>query len=249
MRGREESIVAIVALFASALLPAAASADPGAGAAPRSISAPSRAVGATVGRLVTPVRARLRLDRPRPSRRVSVQTSWSGQPTTLLVLDSKTYRGREWLEVLLPDRPNGTSGWVPRERLVLHRIPYWIEVSTGRRTVSVYRRGRLVRRFRAVVGAPSTPTPRGLAAVYERNRQPDPSAFLGTWVLALTIQSNVLKRFEGGTGRVGIHGRSGASLRDPLGSARSHGCIRIGNGPVSWVAAHVRAGTPVRLRR
>jgi lipoprotein-anchoring transpeptidase ErfK/SrfK len=113
--------------------------------------------------------------------------------------------------------------------------------------VTVYRSGRLVRRYRAVVGAPATPTPHGLAAIYERDRQPDPHAFVGTWVLALTILSDVLEHFEGGIGRVGIHGRGGASLVDHLGSARSHGCIRVSNGPVDWMAAHVPVGTPVRI--
>jgi lipoprotein-anchoring transpeptidase ErfK/SrfK len=33
-----------------------------------------------------------------------------------------------------------------------------------------------------------------------------------------------------------------------LGSARSHGCIRIDNDKVSWMAASVPAGTPVRIK-
>ncbi|MBS1676354.1 MAG: L,D-transpeptidase [Actinobacteria bacterium] len=86
-------------------------------------------------------------------------------------------------------------------------------------------RTRLDRSARA--RPPSTPTPRGLAAIYERDRQPDPRDFVGTWVLALTARSDVLKHFEGGTGRIGIHGRAGASLLDPLGSARSHGCVAM----------------------
>jgi hypothetical protein len=105
-----------------------------------------------------------------------------------------------------------------------------------------------VRRFRAVVGAPATPTPHGLAAIYERNRQPYAGGFLGPWALPLTIHSNVLLSFGGGPGRVGLHGRAGASLSDPLGSARSHGCVRVDNRHVSWMAAKLRPGTPVRLR-
>ncbi len=226
-----------------------AAAEPGPEATPAAaIAAPSRAAGATVARLVAPVRARVSIDRASPTRAVAVQTSWSGQPTILLVLASATHGGREWVRVLLPERPNGSSAWVPSEYVVLGHTPYWVEVSTGHRTVSVYKGGHLARRYRAVVGKPSTPTPRGLAAIYERDRQPDPHAFVGTWVLALTAESDVLKHFEGGTGRIGIHGRAGASLLDPLGSARSHGCIRISNAPVNWIAAHVPAGAPVRIR-
>jgi lipoprotein-anchoring transpeptidase ErfK/SrfK len=106
-----------------------------------------------------------------------------------------------------------------------------------------------VRRFRAVVGKPSTPTPLGLFAVYERARQPDPDAFLGPWALHLTAHSNVLEDYGGGPGRVALHGRSGASLRDPLGTAASHGCVRVRNGDIRWLAKVAAPGTPVLIER
>jgi lipoprotein-anchoring transpeptidase ErfK/SrfK len=214
----------------------------------RIVRRPSRAHGSTVARIVAPVLARSRVRSKRRGWRLGVETAWSGQPQTLLVLRSTVHRGRQWLRVLLPLRPNGSKGWVPRDRVALARTRYWIDVRTGARRVTVYRDGKRVRRFRAVVGAPATPTPTGLAAIYERNRQPDPGAFLGPWALPLTIMSNVLENYGGGPGRVGIHGRSGASLADPLGSARSHGCIRIDNHHVAWMAASIPAGTPVRIR-
>jgi lipoprotein-anchoring transpeptidase ErfK/SrfK len=107
----------------------------------------------------------------------------------------------------------------------------------------------LVRRFRAVVGKPSTPTPLGLFAVYDRARQPDPDAFLGPWALHLTAHSNVLEDYGGGPGRVALHGRSGASLRDPLGTAASHGCVRVRNGDIRWLAKVAAPGTPVLIER
>jgi lipoprotein-anchoring transpeptidase ErfK/SrfK len=59
--------------------------------------------------------------------------------------------------------------------------------------------------------------------------------------------SKVLFNFGGGPGCVSIHGRGGASLIDPLGSAASHGCIRINNGRVDWMASHLSQGTPVQI--
>jgi hypothetical protein len=209
------------------------------------LSAPSRLQGATVARIVTPVFARTSLTRPRGGRRLTVQTNWSGEPEYLLVLADATRGGREWVEVLLPDRPDGSTGWVPREEVALGHTPWWVQVSTGSREVTVFRDGRQVRSFRAVVGAPATPTPHGLGAIYERDRQPDPHGFVGPWALPLTLLSDKLHHFEGGEGRVAIHGRDGASLLDPLGTAASHGCIRIPNGAVRWMAARVPAGTPV----
>jgi lipoprotein-anchoring transpeptidase ErfK/SrfK len=165
------------------------------------------------------------------------------------VLDSATRRGQEWVKLLLAVRPNGTSGWVPRDHVVLSRTPYWVDIRIGRRLLTVYREGKRLRRFGAVVGKPSAPTPLGLAAIYEVNRQANAGGFLGSWVLPLTSLSNVLKNFGGGPGRVAIHGRGGASFSDPLGSARSHGCVRVNNGHISWMAAHVPVGTPVQTRR
>jgi lipoprotein-anchoring transpeptidase ErfK/SrfK len=222
--------------------------EPPAAEQPFDVPAPSRAKGSTVARIVAPTFARTRLSSPKRGRTLRTATAWSGQPQVLLVLDSATVDGRDWVKVLLPYRPNGSAGWVPRDRVALHRTRYWVSIHVRARRVTVYRNGKRVRRFRAVVGAPATPTPRGLAAIYERNRQPDPGAFLGPWALPLTSLSEVLESYGGGPGRVAIHGRAGASLRDPLGSARSHGCIRVNNDDVNWMAARVPVGTPVRIK-
>ncbi len=109
------------------------------------------------------------------------------------------------------------------------------------------RDGRPVRRFSAVVGAPGTPTPRGRFAIYEIARQSDPFGFLGPVALHLTAHSDVLANFGGGPGRVALHGRGGASLLDPLGSAASHGCIRVDSRRIAWLAGGARPGVPVTI--
>ncbi len=231
------------------LLPAAGAhaATPPAGGKP-TIHPPSRVHGSVVARIVAPSFVRARLDSPRRGRWVTPQTSWSAQPQRLLVLAGATYAGRRWVKVLLAVRPNGSAGWVQLDRVLLGRTRYWVDVRTRSRRVTVFRDGRPVVRFRAVVGAPATPTPHGLAAIYEANRQPNPNGFLGPWALSLTALSRVLESYGGGPGRVAIHGRGGASFRDPLGTARSHGCIRVNNGRIAWMARRVPIGTPVRLR-
>jgi len=214
------------------------------------VAPPDREDGAVTARVVAAAHARVAPgEEQRALWRAGTVTGWSRQPQTLLVLRSAEHGGRQWLKVLLPIRPNGTAGWIPADNAVLARSGYWIDVRLRARRVVVLRDGQRLRRFRAVVGAPGTPTPRGLAAIYERNAQPDPRGFLGPWALSLTALSRVLESYGGGPGRVAIHGRGGASLRDPLGSARSHGCIRIGNRAVRWLARHVPPGTPVRIRR
>lgn len=180
--------------------------------------------------------------------RATGTTRWSGTEQRLMVLTSRTVKGHEWLKVRLPMRPNGLSGWIPRDRVQLSHSRRFILIDLSRRRLSIYAPGRRLTRFRVVVGAPSTPTPRGLFAIYDRVRQSDPDGFTGPWVLPITAHSEQLRQFDGGPGVVGLHGRDGASLLDPLGSARSHGCIRMTNSRIRHLS-RIMKGTAVRIRR
>jgi lipoprotein-anchoring transpeptidase ErfK/SrfK len=165
----------------------------------------------------------------------------------LLVLGTRSDdSGAVWLRVLLPRRPNGSSAWIPADATELGQTSWRIEISTEQRTVTVFDDGSRVRSFPAVVGAPATPTPHGHFALFERIPLP-PTGFLGSWAIHLTGFSDVIEHFEGGDGELALHGRGGASLRDPLGSARSHGCIRITNGAIGFIASHAPLGTPVLI--
>jgi hypothetical protein len=209
------------------------------------VTPPSRRHGGWVAKVLRDTYAR---DRPAAGRRRSVRTTIAGYyAQELLVLERRTDDGRTWLKVRLPTRPNTAAGWIPADAVRLRHTDVWVQVRTRARTVDVYRAGRLVRSVRAVVGAPATPTPHGLFAVLLSAPQRDPRGFVGPWALHLTAHSDVLDDYGGGPGRVAIHGRAGDSLLDPLGSARSHGCIRVSNEPVAWLARTLRAGTPVRV--
>lgn len=178
---------------------------------------------------------------------VPAVTPW-GTPDELLVLGKRTNsEGHTWLRVRLDVRPNGSAVWLDGQDVTVHRDSWRILVSRKRRRLTVYRDGRVAKVFRVVVGKRSTPTPVGLFAIAAELRQPDPKAFVGAWVLPLTAHSRVLRRFDGGDGQIALHGRGGASLLDPLGTARSHGCIRLANATVGWIATHVPVGTPVRV--
>jgi hypothetical protein len=156
--------------------------------------------------------------------------------------------GALWLKVALARRPNGASAWVPSDNMLLWRTTWRVEISTATRTVVVRHAGQVARRFRAVVGAPATPTPHGLFAIAERFPPPPGNDFYGPEVLALTAFSNVYETFGGGPGVVALHGRGGASLATPLGSAGSHGCVRVENAQIDFLAHVAEAGTPVVIR-
>lgn len=214
------------------------------------------ATGSVVGRPTSKVAWRAELLGPtgvfggisdaRSKARISVGPA---QATWLLVLGAaRADGGRCWVRVRLPWRPNDASGWVDASRLILRPTAWRIVVSVARRSLTVYRGEGLVRRVRVVVGAHSTPTPLGLFSIIGAWRSP-PTAFLGSWILPLTAHSTALHEFDGGDGTIGIHGRGGASLLDPLGSARSHGCIRLDNSAIDWLVSRIGAralsGIPV----
>jgi lipoprotein-anchoring transpeptidase ErfK/SrfK len=180
---------------------------------------------------------------------IGTAAPWSGGRNQLLVLGSKhDSAGRTWLHVELTQRPNGSAGWMLADFAEVSPTRYHVIISLSKRTLSLYRSGKLVKTVSSVVGAPGTPTPTGFFAVSTAVPQPDPTGFYGPWVLHLNAFSNVYKTFEGGDGVIGIHGRDGASLQNPLGTAESHGCVRVDNDVVSLLAHVAGPGTPVEIR-
>ena len=139
---------------------------------------------------------------------VGARARWDRGPSALLVLGTRgDGHGRLWLRVRLPSRPNVTSGWIPAGLTQLSTTSYRVEVSVRPRLVRLLDRGRVIRRYDAVVGRPYWPTPHGLFAVSERVPQPDPHGILGPWALVLTAFSPTLTAFGGGPGQVALHGR------------------------------------------
>ena len=67
--------------------------------------------------------------------------------------------GRQWLKVMLPGRPNSSTGWIHRSETRETVTGWHIVVRRWARDVTVYYHGRRATSFRAVVGKPSTPTP------------------------------------------------------------------------------------------
>jgi lipoprotein-anchoring transpeptidase ErfK/SrfK len=177
--------------------------------------------------------------------RVSASRPITGGQTVLPVSDRATARGVRWLRVMVPGRPNGRSGWIKQRGTALRKTGWHLVVRTSSRRVLVYRHGRLVRTFSAIVGKASTPTPRGHFFVEESVRMLPGSAG-GPFALALSARSNVLQEFDGGPGQIGIHGV--ANLGGTPGTAVSHGCVRLDNGSIGWLAARIAPGVPVTIR-
>jgi lipoprotein-anchoring transpeptidase ErfK/SrfK len=176
---------------------------------------------------------------------VAAQRPITGEQTTLPVIArSIGAGGTRWLQVMLPGRPDGLTGWISQQSTRPLVTPWRIVVDLSARRVMAYIDGRRVKSFQAVVGKISTPTPTGEFFV-EEVLQMAPGEAGGPFALALSARSNVLQEFEGGPGQIAIHGRE--NLGGTLGSAVSHGCIRLGTASIDWLAARIGPGTPVTI--
>ncbi len=153
-------------------------------------------------------------------------------------------QGVMWLKVLLPGRPNSHTGWIKRIGTVGATTKWAIVIHLSQRRVDVFRGGRLAESFRAVVGKPSTPTPRGRFFVEEWFSL-TPGAPGGPFALALSARSNVYQEFEGGPGQIALHGiyRIGGTP----GTAESHGCVRLDSASMTWLGTHIHGGVPVTI--
>lgn len=180
-------------------------------------------------------------------RGVVLNTLHSGKRARLLILGEKTVNDRLWLRVRLPSRPNGSKGWIRAERTYRHRLIHRIVVDRSARTLYLFRNNRLWKKSRIVVGAAATPTPLGKFAIWDRYR-PGANSSLRPWVLEITAHSEKLRRYEGGEGRVALHGMRD-ELKVPLGSAASHGCMRLPDWLINLLARKMSLGTPVTVRR
>ena len=151
--------------------------------------------------------------------------------------------GRAWYNVLLPIRPNGSSGWVRaddvdvtglRYALVVHLVSFRLDLLDSNRRVAMFRIG---------VGKQNTPTPAGRYYVKELIQPSDPDTIYGHYVLGLSGFSNVLLNWPDG-GVIGIHGTNDPSS---IGRHVSHGCIRMSNTDITRLARMLPLGTPVTI--
>jgi len=167
--------------------------------------------------------------------------------TVLPVLGHATSKdGRSWTRVRLPGRPNAHTGWLPTAQTRRSATSWRIALKLSTRRVTVYQHGTVVRRFSAVVGTPSTPTPRGRFFI-EEGLALSGVPHGGPFALATSARSEVLQEFEGGPGQIALHGTNG--LSGALGTAASHGCIRLSTSTITWLARRIGAGVPLTITR
>lgn len=162
--------------------------------------------------------------------------------TRVFLVDAKD---GDWLKVLLPIRPNGSTGWVRASDVELSSTAHRVEIDPKAFTFTVFDGDKVLRTGKVATGEGGTPTPAGRFYFTELVQPPNPNGDYGAYAFGLSGFSPTLTRFAGGPGQLAVHGTNRASA---LGRKVSHGCVRVGNDDITWMAKNLAIGTPVVVK-
>ncbi|MEA2385514.1 MAG: hypothetical protein QOH72_5485 [Solirubrobacteraceae bacterium] len=151
--------------------------------------------------------------------------------------------GNVWMQIRLPRRPNGSTGWVPENALssmtVTHKL---IDVDKRTLRLRVFDRGKVVMTARIGVGKAGTITPSGHFYVREKFHVKG-VALYGPRAIGTSAYAPTLSDWPGG-GVVGLHGTNQPGL---IPGRPSHGCIRLRNRDILRLYRLAERGTPIDI--
>ncbi len=164
----------------------------------------------------------------------------SGGPLVLLVDQTVG----DWHEVLLPVRPNGTTGWIHNDDVDTGTHNYRIDVNLSDFELSVHQGGALIFQATVAVARENAPTPGGRYFITELLQPLEPNSIYGDFAYGLSGFSETFETFNGGPGQLGIHGTNDP---DAIGTQASAGCVRLANGDIAHLITFLPLGTPVTI--
>lgn len=187
--------------------------------------------------------------RPRPRARVLKKLSTATEDRTpelvLALQELRTTDHGTWVKARLPMRPNGTKGWIRRNRLGrYHEVRTQLRINRDRMVAKLYRRGKRIWRAPVGIGEPQWPTPGGRFYARERLKPTDKDGIYGVFAIGTSAYSEQLTDWPGG-GIVGIHGTNQPQL---IPGRISHGCVRVRNPKMRRLKRKMPLGTPIRIR-
>lgn len=173
-----------------------------------------------------------------------VSATWHDRPSILPVIDETP----GWLEVRLPQRPNGSTAWVRRADVELASTPYRVEIDVATTRLRLFESGIEVLDAPAGIGTEDAPTTVGSFFVAFMQEPPDTTSGWGPFVIVTSSHSETISDFESsGDAIAAIHGPLGASDEiGDTGAKVSHGCIRLHLDDLE-VLRQLPAGTPIDI--
>src|SRR5207248_4774454 len=150
----------------------------------------------------------------------------------------------DWLGVLMPVRPNGSTGWVRAADVTLTDVAFRIQVSQSAHQITVWRGSEVFLQEPIGVGRAGTATPCGEYFLTDLLQPTNGGGAYGPYAFGTSAYSEVLTSFAGGNGQIGLHGTNEPEL---LGQRVSHGCIRMSNSGITKLAQMLPLGTPLYI--
>ena len=173
---------------------------------------------------------------------VSIKPTWHGETSALPVIRSTA----GWVDLRLPQRPNGLTAWVKDSDVTFSSTPYKILIDLAKRQLILFKHQQLTAAFPAGIGTAADPTPTGqfFVAFFAA----PPSAGYGPFVMVTSGHSNAISDWESsGDALMAIHGPLGEdSAIGTTGALVSHGCVRLHLADLKQLRK-IPAGTPIEV--
>lgn len=150
-----------------------------------------------------------------------------------------------WAEVMLPIRPNGSTGWVRADEVSFYVADSRIVVELGERRLTYTVDGVEILSTEVGIGSSHNETPTGHFFVTDNVTLANPDSAWGPHALGLSARSETITGFNGGDGIIGIHGTNNPGS---VGGDISLGCVRLPNEMITALHELVPIGTRVEIR-
>jgi hypothetical protein len=177
-------------------------------------------------------------------RRIGTTGHWYGRQLTMPVVKNLG----DWVQVRLPERPNGKTAWIQSRYVAFGRTPYRIVIHRSSTSLTLYKDGYPQWTAPVGLGVAKTPTPLGsyFITVIEHDAAPG----YGPLQLSTSAHSETIQSWQGmGDAITAIHGPiSGRSDRQigSTGTYISNGCVRMHLSDLQRLA-DVPIGTPLDI--
>ncbi len=147
-------------------------------------------------------------------------------------------------KVAVPYSATRATGWIRIAGLKLSHTSYAVRVDLSRHLISVTRRGKVILRFPAAIGAPGSPTPPGRYFVTDRVPF-SPGGPYGAFAFGISgIQPRLPEGWTGGA-QLAIHGTNDPSS---IGRSVTAGCPRVSSSALERLKPVMSLGTPVIIK-
>ncbi len=166
----------------------------------------------------------------------------------LRVIETTGRTTDEFIEIVVPVKPNGTTAWVFADEVSTYESNVLIVIDLSDRKAFLYEGERLLFEAPVAIGTEKTPTPvvdTIVDSIWVRgDSATDLAPLYGDLLFGLNQHSEVLDFFGGRRPALAIHGTDEPQF---IGTEVSNGCIRMHPADIKLFSQYVSLGTRVSI--